>query len=205
MLSSQADLTTGCNGRLLRPLVPLYAAGPFLFNTSLFTVQEKKNLTKIFTMRERKEKKVVKKHFFLFVCISFLFLRFFFSPFIRFVLFQLREVSSMMSNKQTHTKKRINPIISASIAQSQRGFGDGMESYCPYSWMNTEGGRRRRRRRRKKVNKVHGGESSNSSRRQKMAAQLTVRKHSPHCHAGGVSACVVWMLNKQIKKKKTKN
>lgn len=76
-----------------------------------------------------------------------------------------------------------------------------MESYCPYSWMNTEGGRRRRRRRRKKVNKVHGGESSNSSRRQKMAAQLTVRKHSPHCHAGGVSACVVWMLNKQIKKR----
>lgn len=107
MLSSQADLTTGCNGRLLRPLVPLYAAGPFLFNTSLFTVQEKKNLTKIFTMRERKEKKVVEKHFFSFCLHFFSFFKiFFFSPFIRFVLFQLREVSSMMSNKQTHTKKK---------------------------------------------------------------------------------------------------
>lgn len=79
MPSSQADLTTGCNDRLLRPLVPLYAAGPFLFNTSLFTVQgRKKNLTKIFTMRERKRKESCGETFFLFVCISFLFLRFFF-------------------------------------------------------------------------------------------------------------------------------
>ena len=46
--------------------------------------------------------------------------------------------------------------------------------------------------------KVHeGGESSKSSRRQRMAAQLTVRKHSPHHRAGAVhgSACVGWMLN----------
>lgn len=62
------------------------------------------------------------------------------------------------------------------------------------------------RRRRKKVNKVHeGGESSKSSRRQRMAAQLAVRKHSPHRRAGRrgeavrVSACVVWMLNNNKK------
>ena len=82
--------------------------------------------------------------FFLFVCIFFLI--FFFSSFrmFFFVLFfdlYLRELSPMMSNKQTNKK---NPIISASIAQSQRGFfgggGDGMESYRPNSWMNTEGG-----------------------------------------------------------------
>lgn len=73
MPSSQADLTTGCNGRLLPPLVPLYAAGPFLVNTSLFTVQGEKNPTKIFTMRERKEKKVVEKHFFFLSAFLFFF------------------------------------------------------------------------------------------------------------------------------------
>lgn len=62
----------------------------------------------------------------------------------------------MMSNKQTNKK---NPIISASIAQSQRGFffwggGDGMESYRPKQLDEHRGGYRRR----KKVNKVHEGE-----------------------------------------------
>lgn len=194
MPSLQADLTTGCNDHLRRPLVPLYAAGPSVQHFSLYS-SGKKSDKNIYNERE-KRKESCGQTFFSF-CLHFFFS--FFSPFICFVLFQLREVSSMMSNKQT---QKINPNISASIAQSLRGFGDGMESYCPYSWMNTEGGRRRRRRRnRKKVNKVHGGESSNSSRRQKMAAQLTVRKHSPHCHAGGVSACVVWMSNKQQQKK----
>lgn len=78
MPSSQADLTTGCNDRLLRPLVPLYAAGPFLFNTSLFTVQEKKSDKNIYNERERKEKKVVEKHFFFLSAFLFFFLDFFF-------------------------------------------------------------------------------------------------------------------------------
>lgn len=58
-------------------------------------------------------------------------------------------MSQMMSNKQTNKENNNNPIISASIAQSQRGFfflGEGgrrrgwNESYCPNSWMDTEGG-----------------------------------------------------------------
>lgn len=69
-----------------------------------------------------------------------------------FVLFRLI-FQRIVPNDEQQTNKQKNPIISASIAQSQRGFGDGMESYRPNSWMNTEGGRRRR----KKVNKVHEG------------------------------------------------
>lgn len=69
-----------------------------------------------------------------------------------FVLFISQRI---VPNDKQQTNKQKNPIISASIAQSQRGFGDGMESYRPKnSWMNTEGGYRRRR---KKVNKVHEG------------------------------------------------
>lgn len=177
---------------------------PALFCSTLLSLQfrKKKIWQKYLQWEREKKRKLWRNIFFLFVCISFLFLRFFFLV-LSYVLFffSLEKCPQWWPTNKHTQKKIINPIISASIAQSQRGFGDGMESYCPYSWMNTEGGRRRRRRRRKKVNKVHGGESSNSSRRQKMAAQLTVRKHSPHCHAGGVSACVVWMLNKQIKKK----
>ena len=65
--------------------------------------------------------------------------------------------------------------------------------------MNTEGGYRRR----KKVNKVHEGvKVQKSSRGQRMAAQLTVRTHSPHHRAGGRCVCrraVGWMLNDKKK------
>lgn len=130
---------------------------PAPFCSTLLSLQLGKNLTKIFTMREKKMKlwrnNCLVFFFFLFVCISFLDFFFFLSYvfFCSFFDLYLRELSPMMSNKQTNKKI---PIISASIAQSQRGFGDGMESYRPNSWMNTEGGRRRRR---KKVNKVHEG------------------------------------------------
>lgn len=75
MPRSQADPTTGCNDRQLRPLVPLYAAGPFLFNTSLFTVQEKKSDKNIYNERE-KRKESCGETFFLFVCISFFYIFF---------------------------------------------------------------------------------------------------------------------------------
>lgn len=73
-----------------------------------------------------------------------------------FFLFFFRLISQrIVPNDEQQTNKQKNPIISASIAQSQREvLGDGMESYRPNSWMNTEGGYRRRR---KKVNKVHEG------------------------------------------------
>lgn len=136
--------------------------------------------------------------FFLFVCISFfldVFL-FFFLSYVFFFLFffdlYLRELSPMMSNKQTnkkiqsyqlalHSLREVlgmewRVIVQKQLDEHRRGVGGG--------------GRR--------SIKVHeGGESSKSSRRQRMAAQLTVRKHSSHHRAGAVrvSACVVWMLN----------
>lgn len=94
--------------------------------------------------------------FFPFFCLSALVFRMFFLPFICFFLFffdlYLRELSPMMSNKQTNKKIQSYQLALHSLREV---FGDGMESYRPNSWMNTEG------RRRKKVNKVHeGGESS---------------------------------------------
>lgn len=84
-------------------------------------------------MRERKKNEIVEKQllpvFLIFFCLSVFpsFFRVFFLLSCTFynIFFHLylREVSPMMSNKQTNKKeKKKNPIISASIAQSQRGF-----------------------------------------------------------------------------------
>lgn len=136
---------------------------PAPFCSTLLSLQLGKNLTKIFTMREQKNEIVEKQlfsvffFFFLFVCISF-FWMFFFSFFhmsfffLFFVLFQLIS-QRIVPNDEQQTNKQKNPNhISQHCTVSREVFGDGMESYRPNSWMNTEGGYRRRRRR-KKVNK----------------------------------------------------
>lgn len=93
-------------------------------------------------MREKKNEIVEKQLFSVlsFFCLS-AFFKIFFSSFhmFFFVLFWLIAPRTVPNGEQ-QTNKQKNPIISASIAQSQRGFGDGMESYRPNSWMNTEGG-----------------------------------------------------------------
>lgn len=79
--------------------------------------------------------------FFFFVCLHFFFMFFFFLSYVFFLFVLFRLISQrIVPNDEQQTNKQKNPIISASIAQSQRGFGDGMESYRPNSWMNTEGG-----------------------------------------------------------------
>lgn len=86
---------------------------PAPFCSTLLSLQLGKNLTKIFTMREKKNEIVEKQLFsvfsFFFFCLS-AFLFFFFLPFIWFFFFcsffdlYLRELSPMMSNKQTNKK-----------------------------------------------------------------------------------------------------
>lgn len=119
---------------------------PAPFCSTLLSLQLGKNLTKIFTMREKKneivEKQLFSVFFLFFVCLHFFFFDVFSSFHMFFFLFVLFRLISqrIVPNDEQQTNKQKNPIISASIAQSQRGFGDGMESYRPNSWMNTEGG-----------------------------------------------------------------
>lgn len=174
---------------------------PFLLNTSLFTARQKIG-QKIFTMREKKNKKLWRNSclvfffLFLFVWISF-FWMFFFLSYVGFFFVLFRLISQRtVPNDEQQTNKQKKKIQSYQLALHSLREVLGMEWRVivrTVGWTQ-KGGRRRR----KKVNKVHeGGESSKSSRRQRMAAQLTVRKHSPHHRAGAVrvSACVVWMLN----------
>ena len=146
----------------------------------------KKKIWQKYLQWEREEKRKLWRNIFSF-CLhlfSFRIFFFFFSPFIRFVPFQLREMFSMMSNKQTQKKKKKFQSYQLALHSLREVLGmEWRVIVHTAGW--TQRRRRRRGRSRKKVNKVHGGESSNSSRRQKMAAQLTARKHSPHCHAGG--------------------
>lgn len=103
---------------------------PAPFCSTLLSLQLGKNLTKIFTMREKKNVIVEKQLFsvfflFFFVCLHFFFwMFFFFLPFICFFFFVLFRLISqrIVPNDEQQTNKQKNPIISASIAQSQRGF-----------------------------------------------------------------------------------
>lgn len=98
---------------------------PAPFCSTLLSLQLGKNLTKIFTMREKKNEIVEKQlfsvfSFFLFVCISFFC---FFLPFICFFFVLFRLISQrIVPNDEQQTNKQKNPIISASIAQSQERF-----------------------------------------------------------------------------------
>lgn len=89
---------TSVNDHLLRPLLPFYAAGPFLLNTPLFYSSAKnneknKNRTKIFTMREKKKlncgETVLFFCFFPFCLLAFLFYGKLFLPFVRFFVLLL--------------------------------------------------------------------------------------------------------------------
>lgn len=126
---------------------------PAPFCSTLLSLQLGKNLTKIFTMREKKNETVEKQllsvfSFFLFVCISFFgcffpFICFFFCSF--FDLY-LRELSPMMSNKQTNKKIQSYQLALHSLREVL-----GMEWRVivqTVGWTQ-KGGRRRR----KKVNK----------------------------------------------------
>jgi len=82
----------------------------------------------------------------------------------------------MMSNKQLNKPPKKSNRISEHCTVSERGFGDGMESYRPKQLDEHRGGGGWGYRRRRKVNKVHEGvKVQKSSRRQRMAAQLAVR------------------------------
>lgn len=124
---------------LLHPLVPLYAAGPFLLNTSLFTVRQKADKN-IYNEREKNE--IVKKQFsvffsFLFVCISFYeFLHLFICVFFVIFYLYLRELSPMMSNKQTNKKNQSYQLALHSLREV---LGMEWRVIVPNSWMNTEG------------------------------------------------------------------
>lgn len=121
--------------------------------------------------------------FFPFFCLS-AFLFFFNSSFRVFCSFFPLISHRIVPNDEQQTNKQKNPIISASIAQSQRGFwGWNGELSSKHLDEHRGGGGGRR------SIKFMRGESSKSSRRQRMAAQLTVRKHSLHHTARG-GACV---------------
>lgn len=97
-------------------------------------------------MREKKIK-IVEKQFCIFFCffclLAFLlfFLKFFFLSYgIFFCSF-----STYVSDDEQQTNKQTNKIIiiqsyQLALHSLKRGFGDGMESYRPNSWMDTEGG-----------------------------------------------------------------
>lgn len=63
--------------------------------------------------------------FFPFLSVGISFLWKSFSSFCMFFCSFVGLMSQMMSNKQTNKENNNNPIISASIAQSQRGFFSG--------------------------------------------------------------------------------
>lgn len=175
---------------------------PAPFCSTLLSLQlGKKSDKNIYNEREKKLKIVEKQLFsifFLFCLSAFLFfgcfssfhmLFFFFCSFSTYISENCPQWWA--TNKQT--KKNIQSYQLA-LHSLREVLGMEWRVIVRTVGWTQKGGRRRR----KKVNKVHeGGESSKSSRRQRMAAQLTVRKHSPHHRTGAVrvSACVVWMLN----------
>lgn len=158
---------------------------PAPFCSTLLSLQLSKNQTK-YLQWARKNEIVVKQlltFFFLFFCLS-AFLFFFNSSFRVFCSFFPLISHRIVPNDEQQTNKQKNPIISASIAQSQRGFwGWNGELSSKHLDEHRGGGGGRR------SIKFMRGESSKSSRRQRMAAQLTVRKHSLHHTARG-GACV---------------
>lgn len=164
---------------------------PAPFCSTLLSLQLGKNLTKIFTMREKKNEIVEKQlfsvfFFFFFVCLHFFFMFFFFLSYVFFFLFffdlYLRELSPMMSNKQTNKKIQSYQLALHSLREVL-----GMEWRVivqTVGWTQ-KGGRRRR----KKVNKVHEGVKVQKVQEDRGWLRSWRCVNTPHTTAWGRCVC----------------